>query len=113
MVVASSGFRWIDLLEKELDKAIVDLDLIFGNFYFVVPHCLQFDTISFEVSALTQQLFNFSGELDEEESQLVKIARQRLASVASCFSQLTHKAQTVFQTNAKLEVSSFYFIENI
>lgn len=28
--MASVGFRWLDLLEKEFDKAFVDLDLEIG-----------------------------------------------------------------------------------
>lgn len=29
--MASVGFRWLDLLEKEFDKAFVDLDLEIGK----------------------------------------------------------------------------------
>lgn len=29
--MASVGFRWLDILEKEFDKAFVDLDLTIGN----------------------------------------------------------------------------------
>ncbi len=31
MAVASAGFRWLDALEKEFDKSLVDLDLILGE----------------------------------------------------------------------------------
>lgn len=29
--MASIGFRWLDILEKEFDKAFVDLDLAIGK----------------------------------------------------------------------------------
>jgi hypothetical protein len=29
--MASVGFRWLDILEKEFDKAFVDLDLAVGK----------------------------------------------------------------------------------
>lgn len=29
--MASVGFRWLDILEKEFDKAFVDLDLAIGK----------------------------------------------------------------------------------
>lgn len=29
--MASVGFRWLDILEKEFDKAFVDLDLALGE----------------------------------------------------------------------------------
>jgi hypothetical protein len=29
--MASVGFRWLDILEKEFDKAFVDLDLAVGE----------------------------------------------------------------------------------
>lgn len=31
--MASIGFRWLDILEKEFDKAFVDLDLTVGELY--------------------------------------------------------------------------------
>ncbi|XP_057664869.1 uncharacterized protein LOC130899111 [Diorhabda carinulata] len=70
--MASVGFRWLDILEKEFDKAFVDLDL------------------------------NIS-ELESEEASLVFNVRQKLCTLSSCFAQLTHKAQTIFQNSAKLE----------
>ena len=51
----------------------------------------------------------FLGEaehFDVDESDFQGPARARLESLSSCFAQLTHKAQTVFQANAKLEVST-------
>ncbi|XP_072389062.1 uncharacterized protein [Diabrotica undecimpunctata] len=70
--MASVGFRWLDILEKEFDKAFVDLDL----------------SIS---------------ELESEEPNLVFNVRQKLCTLSSCFAQLTHKAQTIFQNSAKVE----------
>lgn len=34
--MASVGFRWLDILEKEFDKAFVDLDLEIGKSRFIV-----------------------------------------------------------------------------
>ena len=43
-------------------------------------------------------------ELDETPGGLTAAVRHKLASLASCWAQLVHKSQTVFQNNAKLEV---------
>lgn len=72
MAVTAESFRWLDILEKEFDKAYVDLDLLIGD-------------------------------LDSDEPELVYTARQKMATLSSCFAQLTHKAQTIFQNNAKVE----------
>lgn len=56
------------------------------------------------------------GDLDGEEPDLVYSARQKLAGLSSCFAQLTHKAQTIFQNSAKTEVSrkrQFHFSKYI
>ncbi|XP_026729585.1 Golgi-associated PDZ and coiled-coil motif-containing protein-like [Trichoplusia ni] len=66
------GFRWLDILEKEFDKACVELD-----------------------TSLT--------ELETEEPEVVFGARQKIATLSSCFAQLTHKALTIFQNSAKIE----------
>lgn len=34
--MASVGFRWLDILEKEFDKAFVDLDLAIGKLMFTL-----------------------------------------------------------------------------
>ncbi|VVC90173.1 unnamed protein product [Leptidea sinapis] len=72
MATTGVGFRWLDLLEKEFDKACVGLD-----------------------TSLT--------DLETEEPETVFAARQKIATLSSCFSQLTHKALTIFQHSAKLE----------
>ncbi len=72
-----SAFRWLDILEKEFDKAFVDLDLLIG-------------------------------EIDEEQSEIIHDGRAKMTVLSSCFAQLTHKAQTIFQANAKLEVCIFH-----
>lgn len=72
MAVTAMSFRWLDLLEKEFDKAYVDLDILIG-------------------------------ELDSDEPEMVYAARQKMSTLSSCFAQLTHKAQTIFQNNAKVE----------
>ena len=45
-------------------------------------------------------------ELDESLNGLTAAVRHKLAALASCWAQLVHKSQTVFQNNAKLEVGS-------
>ncbi|CAB4008065.1 Golgi-associated PDZ and coiled-coil motif-containing -like [Paramuricea clavata] len=72
MSVAVSMFRWIDLLEKEFDKAFVDLDLLLG-------------------------------EIDPDQSEITYDGRQKMTSLSSVFAQMVHKAQAIFQANAKLE----------
>lgn len=73
MATASLTFRWLDILEKEFDKAFVDLDLLLGDF-------------------------------DLDQIELASEGKQKLAALSSAFAQLSHKAQTIFQANAKLEV---------
>ncbi|KAL0840563.1 hypothetical protein ABMA28_015779 [Loxostege sticticalis] len=72
MATTGVGFRWLDILEKEFDKACVELD-----------------------TSLT--------DLETEEPEVVFSARQKIATLSSCFAQLTHKALTIFQNSAKLE----------
>ncbi|XP_028036388.1 Golgi-associated PDZ and coiled-coil motif-containing protein-like [Bombyx mandarina] len=72
MATTGVGFRWLDILEKEFDKACVELD-----------------------TSLV--------ELEAEEPEVVFGARQKIATLSSCFAQLTHKALTIFQNSAKLE----------
>lgn len=43
-------------------------------------------------------------ELDAEEPDIVYKVRQKITTLSSCFAQLTHKAQTIFQNSAKIEV---------
>jgi len=50
-----------------------------------------------------------AGDLDGEDSDVVYSARQKMATLSSCFAQLTHKAQTIFQNSAKVEVSGYRF----
>lgn len=68
-----SAFRWLEVLEKEFDKAFVDLDLSLGDI-----------------------------ELDQME--FMEDSRTKMSILSSCFAQLVHKAQTIFQSNAKYEV---------
>ena len=44
------------------------------------------------------------GEVDPDQSEITYQGRQKLTALSSAFAQLAHKAQTVFQANAKLEV---------
>ncbi|XP_061562866.1 Golgi-associated PDZ and coiled-coil motif-containing protein isoform X2 [Cololabis saira] len=67
-----SMFRWLEVLEKEFDKAFVDVDLLLG-------------------------------EIDPDQVDITYEGRQKMTSLSSCFAQLSHKTQTVFQQNHKLE----------
>uniref|UniRef100_A0A672ZBD6 Golgi-associated PDZ and coiled-coil motif containing n=1 Tax=Sphaeramia orbicularis TaxID=375764 RepID=A0A672ZBD6_9TELE len=67
-----SIFRWLEVLEKEFDKAFVDVDLLLG-------------------------------EIDPDQADITYEGRQKMTSLSSCFAQLCHKTQTVFQLNHKLE----------
>ncbi|XP_076129497.1 Golgi-associated PDZ and coiled-coil motif-containing protein isoform X1 [Alosa pseudoharengus] len=67
-----SMFRWLEVLEKEFDKAFVDIDLLLG-------------------------------EIDPDQADITYEGRQKMTSLSSCFAQLCHKAQTIFQLNHKVE----------
>ncbi|CAG5115204.1 unnamed protein product, partial [Candidula unifasciata] len=71
-MAAALSFRWLEILEKEFDKAFVDLDILLG-------------------------------EIDPDQCELTFEGRQKMTALSAAFAQLTHKAQTVFQCNAKLE----------
>ncbi|XP_022286707.2 Golgi-associated PDZ and coiled-coil motif-containing protein-like [Crassostrea virginica] len=71
-MAATLSFRWLDILEKEFDKAFVDLDLLLG-------------------------------EIDPDQCELTYDGRQKMTALSAAFAQLCHKAQTVFQSNAKIE----------
>ena len=73
MAAATLSFRWLEILEKEFDKAFVDLDLLLG-------------------------------EIDPDQCEITYEGRQKMTALSASFAQLCHKAQTVFQSNAKLEV---------
>jgi hypothetical protein len=77
MSASASAFRWLDILEKEFDKAYVNLDLLLG-------------------------------EIDPDQSEITDDGRAKMAMLSSCFAQLVHKAQTISQANAKLEVCIFH-----
>lgn len=77
-MAATLSFRWLELLEKEFDKAFVDLDLLLG-------------------------------EIDPEQCELTFEGRQKMTALSAAFAQLSHKAQTIFQCNAKLEVRPFVY----
>uniref|UniRef100_A0A4W5MZK7 Golgi-associated PDZ and coiled-coil motif-containing protein n=1 Tax=Hucho hucho TaxID=62062 RepID=A0A4W5MZK7_9TELE len=67
-----SMFRWLEVLEKEFDKAFVDVDLLLG-------------------------------EIDPDQADITYEGRQKMTSLSSCFAQLCHKTQTIFQLNHKVE----------
>lgn len=45
-----------------------------------------------------------TGDLDGDETEILHLIRKKLATMCSCFSQLSHKALTIFQINCKAEV---------
>jgi hypothetical protein len=47
------------------------------------------------------------GEIDQEQSEITDDGRAKMTILSSCFAQLLHKAQTISQVNAKLEVCIF------
>lgn len=77
-----SMFRWLEVLEKEFDKAFVDVDLLLG-------------------------------EIDPDQVDITYEGRQKMTSLSSCFAQLCHKTQTVFQLNHKLEVSNYFRLTEV
>ena len=84
MTVASTCFKWVDLLESQFDKSWIELD------------------------SLLLQL-----EDDEDFAVLYNKSRRQASSLASCFSQLSHKATVVFQNNAKLEAELVHLREEL
>ena len=44
------------------------------------------------------------GDIDPDQSEITLDGRLKMTALSSSFAQLAHKAQTVFQANAKLEV---------
>jgi hypothetical protein len=82
--VAFASFRWLDTLEKEFDKAFVDVDLMLND------------------------LLNESenGDLvDDNVADFVDNSRDKIKLMSNAWAQLVHKSQTIFQINCKLEVS--------
>ncbi|CAG5124289.1 unnamed protein product, partial [Candidula unifasciata] len=71
-MAATLSFRWLEILEKEFDKAFVDLDMLLG-------------------------------EIDPDQCEITFEGRQKMTCLSTAFAQLCHKAQTIFQSNAKLE----------
>ncbi|BFZ10075.1 hypothetical protein BsWGS_13114 [Bradybaena similaris] len=71
-MAATLSFRWLEILEKEFDKAFVDLDILLGEIY-------------------------------PDQCELTFDGRQKMTALSAAFAQLSHKAQTIFQSNAKLE----------
>lgn len=72
-LVTGTGMQWLDTLEKEFDKAFVDLDVIISNF-----------------------------DEDRNEAHFFD-ARQKMGDMASIILQLAHKASVVFENNTKIE----------
>lgn len=80
--VAVASFRWLDMLEKEFDKAVIDFDL----------------------SLTDIQTESDNGDLiDETLYEFIENSRDKLKAISTAWSQLVHKSQTIFQVNCKLE----------
>lgn len=85
--VAFASFRWLDTLEKEFDKAYVDIDLMLNE--------LLCDSEN--------------GDLVEDNlAEFVDNSRDKIKMMANSWAQLVHKSQTIFQVNCKLEVSGVF-----
>ena len=80
----SSGFKWLELLEKEFDKSFVSID---------------------------HQTRNVAEEFELDE--MYDTHRRLLSNLGNCFVQLVHKAQTIFQINAKLEAELLNYKEEL
>lgn len=78
VTAAVSGFRWIELLEKEFDKSFVAMDEVLRNY---------------------AEDYEVANELDQQ--------RKLLANMGHCFVQSIHKAQTIFQVRHIIKVSLF------
>lgn len=81
--VSVASFRWLDTLEKEFDKAYVDLDVMFND---LVTESENGDLI------------------DDNIIEFVDNSREKVKIMCSAWAQLVHKSQTIFQVNCKLEV---------
>ena len=84
MAAATTSFRWMDLLEKEFDKNFVALEEVFKM-----------------IAA------------DYEMVDMYESNRKLLSALGSCFVQAVHKAQTIFQANAKFEAELIHLREEL
>ena len=50
------------------------------------------------------------GEIDTDQLEITCEGRNRMTALSAAFAQLCHKSQTIFQSNAKLEVRALYSI---
>jgi hypothetical protein len=83
-VASTASFRWMDLLEKEFDKNFVSIE---------------------EVFKIIAQ--------DYEMVDMYESNRKFLSALGSCFVQVVHKAQTIFQANAKYEAELLHLREEL
>lgn len=78
------------------------------NSYSFVLHKIQITGLfSWYVNRRINEKIGFvliAGELDVDDTDVIYAAKKQLATLCSCFAQLSHKALTVFQINAKTEV---------
>jgi len=84
MTNAAPILHCLDILEKEFDKAYVDLDVLIVDSY----------------------------DVDESED-IVELAQNFMTKMNSCFAQLCHKTQSTAQSNAKLEALLLDSKENL
>jgi len=94
-VTSAVAFKWLDLLEKEFDKSYVGLD----------QHL---------AAALRRQEGGGDGSGAEDAAiEAYEAQRKLLSNMAQCFVQLSHKSQTIAQTNAKLEAELIHCREEM
>ena len=87
MAVTAACFKWADVLENQFDKSWVELDTILCQ--------LEDD----EVKKAKMSNLHFIVFFFQDFGMLHLQGRRAASSLASCFSQFTHKSTTVFQVH--------------
>lgn len=75
-LMCETGIKWIEILENEFDRRLLDLDAFINR---------------------------LNERNDEDKNDSISNAKRSLSEISSIFAQLTHKALVVFDQNNKLE----------
>ena len=86
MAVTAACFKWADVLENQFDKSWVELDTILSQ--------LEDDEVK-----KSQDVKSYQTSFSQDFGMLHLQGRRAASSLASCFSQFTHKSTTVFQVH--------------
>ena len=100
MAVATTCFKWAELLETQFDKSWIELDTLLLQ--------LEEDE-DYSWVQISTNIYTYPHAM----LQVFGKSRRHAASLASCFAQLGHKAGLVFQTNAKLEAELVHLREEL